>query len=404
MMDKTTKRLKLADVYPELAGKVAQKLHIKKEEIPFVRKFYDADKSEHSKKERAVTSYITTNAKDRDDEVLLPKGMKAGNYEKGGKPVFWGHSYKEPKNVVGQNLWLKVDADEKGIIAKTAFRKSQFADEVYNLYTEDLAGLGPVLKGWSVGFIPIKWDEPKGKGKDDKDTPKKIYTDWELLEYSAVPIASNPDAISLAYKKGLITCKGLIDDFEIDEDELLDLMGREEIEIDLETISPDGETDKILNSPELMESLKRAQKDVEEGNVRLLTHDELFTIEEKVEVTENYIRIPVSSGHGGHRIRTITISASQGIKALYCGDCKKVVTYLFDKDKWDMARAQTWVNEHKRSLEQVEIKKPEYRGCWNKSFSKLFDVEQVESPAPKPFNYDLYEKFKNLTLVVLSCN
>lgn len=75
--------------------------------------------------------------------------------------------------------------------------------------------------------------------------------------------------------------------------------------------------------------------------------------EHKVEVTENYIRIPVageSGKHDGHRIRTITISAKKGIKALYCGECKKVITYLFDKDKWTVATAKEWVKEHSKGL------------------------------------------------------
>ena len=65
------------------------------------------------------------------------------------------------------------------------------------------------------------------------------------------------------------------------------------------------------------------------------------------ETTENYHRIPVSSGHGSHDIKTITISSEQGIKALYCTDCKEVVTYLFDVDKWTMDEAQGWVDDHK---------------------------------------------------------
>lgn len=65
------------------------------------------------------------------------------------------------------------------------------------------------------------------------------------------------------------------------------------------------------------------------------------------ETTENYHRIPVSSGHDNHDIKTITISSEDGIKALYCTDCKEIVTYLFDVDKWTMEEAQDWVDEHK---------------------------------------------------------
>lgn len=65
------------------------------------------------------------------------------------------------------------------------------------------------------------------------------------------------------------------------------------------------------------------------------------------ETTENYHRIPVSSGHGGHEIRTIDINSSRGIKALYCTDCKEIATYLFDVDQWTMDEAKEWVEDHK---------------------------------------------------------
>lgn len=65
------------------------------------------------------------------------------------------------------------------------------------------------------------------------------------------------------------------------------------------------------------------------------------------ETTENYHRIPVSSGHSSHDIKTITVSDSQGIKALYCIDCSEIITYLFDVDEWTMDDAQDWVDENK---------------------------------------------------------
>lgn len=70
----------------------------------------------------------------------------------------------------------------------------------------------------------------------------------------------------------------------------------------------------------------------------------------KPEETDDYIRIPVADAdkHKDHRIRTIDISAKDGIKALYCGEDKVILTYLFAKDHdWTMAKAEAWVKEHK---------------------------------------------------------
>lgn len=74
------------------------------------------------------------------------------------------------------------------------------------------------------------------------------------------------------------------------------------------------------------------------------------------ETTENYHRIPVSDGHDSHDIKTITISNEQGIKALYCVDCKEVITYLFDVDKWTMSEAQEWVDEHESDDKDASMK------------------------------------------------
>ena len=70
----------------------------------------------------------------------------------------------------------------------------------------------------------------------------------------------------------------------------------------------------------------------------------------KPEVTEKYIRIPVAARKPNDRIRTITISSSQGILALYAGNRKKILTYLFKRSAgWTMAKARAWVKAHHSS-------------------------------------------------------
>lgn len=72
------------------------------------------------------------------------------------------------------------------------------------------------------------------------------------------------------------------------------------------------------------------------------------------EVTANYIRVP-NPNHkcNSDNIRTIDISTSKGIKALYCIDHKKIKTYLFDKEKWDMAEAKKWVEDNAKGMDEV---------------------------------------------------
>lgn len=72
-----------------------------------------------------------------------------------------------------------------------------------------------------------------------------------------------------------------------------------------------------------------------------------------VEVTDQYIRVQIREPgkFDDDTFRTITLSAEQGIKAIVgrlSGESTMtVLTYLFDKEKWDTDRATAWVKEHK---------------------------------------------------------
>lgn len=200
-MKTMTEILKYIDINPDGAREAAERLHIKEDEIPFVRKSYVSDKQEVLKKERAVISYISTAAIDRDREQLIPSGVILDNYRKN-PVVLWGHDYKSIP--IGKNVWIK--SDGRGLIAKTIFAKNERADEIYRGYTEDVGGTGPLLKAWSVGFIPIEVEDVEIRdARDAREKPKRIYPKWELLEYSGVPIPSCPEALTLAIEKGAIS-------------------------------------------------------------------------------------------------------------------------------------------------------------------------------------------------------
>jgi len=73
------------------------------------------------------------------------------------------------------------------------------------------------------------------------------------------------------------------------------------------------------------------------------------------EVTENYVHIPVSKKKKNAQIVTITLSTSQGIKALYDKKNKQIITYLFSTTKWTMKQAKDWVKRHKRSTAHLVV-------------------------------------------------
>ena len=87
------------------------------------------------------------------------------------------------------------------------------------------------------------------------------------------------------------------------------------------------------------------------------------------DMTENYIRIRVRDpdDFDSESFRTIDISTEEGIKAIVgCpkgkyenGQCSvgmEIQSYLFDKDKWTVAGAEKWVEEHKAVAEEIEVK------------------------------------------------
>lgn len=205
-MNVVTKEQPLKEILPDRVEELSKRTGIKPEELILVRKFFLDEKAEVDKKDGTLIHYISTGAKDRDGDYMLPEGAKVKNYKKN-PVVLYAHDYRSLP--IGNNVWLK--KDEKGWLAKTEFSDSEFAQQIKGLYDKK------ILRAWSVGFIPIKWENIPAKeetqGGQESITisiqPGRKYLEWELLEYSAVPIPSNPEALTLAMQNGTITDKKL---------------------------------------------------------------------------------------------------------------------------------------------------------------------------------------------------
>ena len=237
--------------------------------------------------ERTLEIAGSTETKDRMGDIIRVDGWNIKQFKK--NPVFmWAHRYDEPPIGRANKVWI--DKEGKKLMFHIEFAPPEtyeFADTIYKLYK------GGFLHATSVGFMPLDWE-----GKDDEHSlpawEGNIFTKQELLELSGAPVPTNPDALVSARDQGLITVK----EFDAFHKEM-----------------------------------------------------ELVT---KPEETDDYIRIPVKGEegkHDDHKIRTIDVDKDKGIKALYCVDCKKIITYLFSKDEgWTMASAQDWVDEHSKSI------------------------------------------------------
>lgn len=118
------------------------------------------------------------------------------------------------------------------------------------------------------------------------------------------------------------------------------------------------------------------------------------------EETAKNIRIPVpgeEGKHTGHKIRTIVVSESKGIKALYCVKDKKIITYIFSKGKdWTLDKAKAWVNEHtkkEKKFEEVHVDQVE-------EFFKLLAIYEdgtTEIYLPNSPSFTLDKKIEEFT-------
>ncbi len=142
---------------------------------------------------------VSTDDVDRMGDIVEPDGMDLGNYRKN-PVILWAHDYTLPP--IGSSLWIR--RQEHGLLAKPRWASTEFAQQIKLLYDEGH------LRAWSIGFLVKEWEPIVAKDKDGQErTTGYRYTKSELLEFSAVPVPANPEALSEAMAKGLTVGKAL---------------------------------------------------------------------------------------------------------------------------------------------------------------------------------------------------
>ena len=143
---------------------------------------------------RSVQFTISKTVLDRDGDMLHADGVDFTNYMK--NPVFLSfHNSREFPLGKVTKFWIEGDSvkaivyfptiEELATDPNNASEKAKLVDFAYHCYKTGM------LNAVSVGFIPLEWTENKN-GYD--------ITKWELLEFSAVAVPSNQDAIADAVK------------------------------------------------------------------------------------------------------------------------------------------------------------------------------------------------------------
>lgn len=153
---------------------------------------------------RTIDFVISTPAIDRDNDTIDVSGWDIGSYVKN-PVVLFAHDHWQPP--VAQSLSVTTDA---GALRSKAFFTPKdlypFGDMIFEFYAQGF------MRATSVGYKPKEW-----KYNDDRKYGVD-YTMQELLEYSCVPVPSNPEALMQARAKGIDVnplkawCERLLDD------------------------------------------------------------------------------------------------------------------------------------------------------------------------------------------------
>ena len=144
--------------------------------------------------ERSVLFTISKEVVDRDGDILRASGVDFSNYMK--NPVFLSfHNSREFPLGKVTKFWVEGNEvkavvyfptlEELSTDPNNASEKAKLVDFTYHCYKTGM------LNAVSVGFIPIEWIETEN-GYD--------ILKWELLEFSAVAVPANQDAIAQAVK------------------------------------------------------------------------------------------------------------------------------------------------------------------------------------------------------------
>ena len=151
-----------------------------------------------SKKDDIYTILASTKTVDRDGEIIMPTAFKNLESYLRNNPVILGfhdyHNFPIGKAVSGS-------ITDDALVLDIMFAETEKGKEAKYLFDNRF------MNSFSVGFIPKTWDND-AEGR-------RVYTEVELLEVSAVPVPSNAaaniirqaekDGVSLKHFKSILT-------------------------------------------------------------------------------------------------------------------------------------------------------------------------------------------------------
>ncbi len=346
------------------------------------------------KKEGKLIAVASSEIKDRMGDIVLSAGWQLKNFKK--NPVLlFGHNYNEPPIGIAKNIKIS----GKSLVFEPTFHGiTQLSREIKAMFET----IPPVMKAFSVGFIPLEFDE----------NDNKIIKKQELLEISAVPVPANQEALVTSAKSYTPAQKTKVEDWvllamkhmgETKDDKEEEKEEEKTEESETEKTKPEDEKEEETEGEVETEKEEESEDSSDEEDSETETDDEEETEESEIDKPADVEEKPFPNEHacrirspaGYDRIRRNNCFREHDGKCIdYIFGIKEnkaeVQSLRYPKKTWTASSARTHCKNAKGSFEVASGAKKIER--WNKTLSKVFDIAGVESK-PSSFSYDLFTKF-----------
>lgn len=153
-------------------------------------------------KERTMDGVISTEAVDRDREVVVARGLDFTGYRKN-PVVLYMH---DPFSTIGKcsnGPTLRKRNKVTEVVATTEFAETKLAEEVFALVD------GKFVRGISIGMDPSTMKRTPPTEMEIRKRPywagaRAVVREADIIEYSFCSIPANADALTEAVSKGMI--------------------------------------------------------------------------------------------------------------------------------------------------------------------------------------------------------
>jgi len=155
-------------------------------------KYFFAKVKAINEQARTIEAVASTSDLDRDKDIILPSAFKESIASFKANPVILAtHQHRLSTGsspVIGSAQPESIAVTEAEVLFTMSFASTVLGEEYWQLYRDKH------MRAFSIGFIPIEWEDKK----DEKLGYVRTYTKIELLEISAVPVPANPNALARA--------------------------------------------------------------------------------------------------------------------------------------------------------------------------------------------------------------